>query len=512
MISLTSLSTELLFEIINQLSSLKDLYALIRASTLFYSTFLSTKSSILSHVLQKAIHPDVLLDALTAARASEIVKLNRSRPHSEDDDELIRQGTIEFLNEYKGRLDENQPAKLHDQALLIPLCRLCSRVDFFITDFTSKALDSLQKPLPLSYSLNPCKSSSELDSLNTLASLSTTERGRLQRALFRFEIYRKVFHIAEEPRGLDPLFSENEQADTFLPLFTPWEIEEFACVNQYLVNRLESVFDELEDNFVNAVLKAAALDYSSKKSNHSNSAHSSASNIRTKGPGISQDDWFVDDPTPCNLLSRDSSYVGMETLDWFSLNFFGKHQKKFHHGTHITALVHRGLPFLKCYLELDTQARTDLTLSTFTPHTRPSLHGILQEYHNDLQQSDRRAETERHFNGDSLKFSNYGWLWANEQSARTGNYGLACRFDLMNRGYVFWDRGRLQASGILDTPCDIADRAFTIFSKGPDRRQMPSAEERLAGVRVRGEVLETLSFSKLWRPKDEYELVGDDLY
>ena len=76
---LASLSTELVYEILNQLSSLRDLYTLIRASALFYRAFLSAKSSILSRILQNAIHPDVLLDVLAAARASEIVKLIRRR-------------------------------------------------------------------------------------------------------------------------------------------------------------------------------------------------------------------------------------------------------------------------------------------------------------------------------------------------------------------------------------------------------------------------------------------------
>ena len=510
---LASLSTELLYEILNQLSSLRDLYALIRASALFYRAFLSTKSSILSRILQNAIHPDVLPDVLAAARASEIVKLIRSRSQSEDDDELIRQRTIDFLNEYRAHPNNYQPANIDNQALLIPLCRLYSSVEFFLDDFTSKALSALQNPLLLPYGPHSCKSSSEIDSLDSLASLSTIERGRLQRAFFRFEIYRKVFHIAEEPRGLDPLFSEIEQADLFLPLFAPWEIEELACVNQYLMNTLESVFDGLEDDFVNAVLKAVASDSSSKTLERSHSVLSSTSNVHKERLGIFHDDWYVNEPTHCNPLSPlDSSYVGMKMLDWYSLNFFEKHQKKVHHKSHITALVSRGLPFLKCYLELDKQARTDLTLSTFTLHTRPSLHEILQDYHNELQQNDRRAQAEHQFDVDSLKACNYGWIWANKQRLRRGNYGLACRVDLMNRGYVFWDMGRLQESGILDTPCDIADRTFDPPPQGRDRRQMSSAEERLEGVRVRGEVLERLAFRKFWRPKDEYELVGDGLY
>jgi hypothetical protein len=44
-----------------------------------------------------------------------------------------------------------------------------------------------------------------------------------------------------------------KQAATIFAEFTPWEIEEIACVHQNFISRLQEIFNEVEDYFVETV-------------------------------------------------------------------------------------------------------------------------------------------------------------------------------------------------------------------------------------------------------------------
>ncbi len=65
---------------------------------------------------------------------------------------------------------------------------------------------------------------------------SETEKHRIQRALYRFEIFRAWFadmdaKISYRPAG----FGEVEMSHLFLSTMRPWEVEELACIRDWIV-------------------------------------------------------------------------------------------------------------------------------------------------------------------------------------------------------------------------------------------------------------------------------------
>ena len=166
-VRLESLSTELLCQILQELPSPRDLYSLICTSTLFYRTFISQKPTILSNVVQRAIHPGAILDALTALKASKIVHAHSSG--------FTQTEILDFLHHYSTGHNKELLAGLSDLAISVPLCRLYSTINYFVRDFSSKALKSLHAQSCLDPSL--CNSPEIYT--GEVPDLSYTERGRL---------------------------------------------------------------------------------------------------------------------------------------------------------------------------------------------------------------------------------------------------------------------------------------------------------------------------------------------
>ena len=136
--SVDSLSPELVYLILLEVSTLKDLSSIICASAQFYRTFVSFKTTILFTVLQRVIHPDVLSDALAVVAASDITKTIE-----EGNIELIRPGLLHFLQRYGENRNKRPYAELRDQYTLSCLCRLHTTVEFFLSDYINQSLASL---------------------------------------------------------------------------------------------------------------------------------------------------------------------------------------------------------------------------------------------------------------------------------------------------------------------------------------------------------------------------------
>ena len=77
--------------------------------------------------------------------------------------------------------------------------------------------------------------------------LSPPETFRMQRALYRLEIYRLLFStrglpwFEEQDRLSDIYVNSDDQWNLFLSLFTPWEMEEIRCAAMYIFR----VYEEL---------------------------------------------------------------------------------------------------------------------------------------------------------------------------------------------------------------------------------------------------------------------------
>jgi hypothetical protein len=74
-----------------------------------------------------------------------------------------------------------------------------------------------------------------------LGALGTTERTRLLRALYRFQIFQNLYGSPEP----DDRFRVAEVMTTFFDLFRPWEIEEVNCINHLVRDKYDAVFDDI---------------------------------------------------------------------------------------------------------------------------------------------------------------------------------------------------------------------------------------------------------------------------
>jgi len=457
---LNSLSAELVLMVMVHLSSPRDVYSMIRASLLFHQIFLTYKSKILSSVIQQAIPPEVLPDALAACDASRIEsltshcsKLDRSTRTSIRENRKLhvsmRQQAMEFLRNYRRRTQQ----RVDDLSTTLRLCRLWTITECFVTRYSEQAFKNTRRHLSRQRSRNPGDCA---EGQSPTGALSKAEHSRLQRAFFRFEIFRKIFTPGIEDRHrYSPIMNKREQSLLLQVLLRPWELEELACVHEYLVKEMEYSFDELEGIFVENIMKAAK---------------DGEELLLSSGP--------VD-----SGYALYTKYTGLGILDWHGLGMFEGTCGVSCHDEEIKSMVARGLPFLRRYLRLGSKER--MAVMTFYSMGDSSLEEVLDgaTYYPDNQ----RATAKPTESSDSLRNSTMIWSWARQSKSQV-SYRFCAPEEtaLRSLGYIFWDKIRLQAAGILDHPRDELE----LILDHRDREDMMTAGERLEGLRIPHSALE----------------------
>jgi hypothetical protein len=460
-----------------QLSTPKDLYLTIYASLPCYRTFLTHKSLILSTVIQRAIPPEVIPDALAACDASEVAtlvaqsaKLDRSTVESQWQgqtfDASVLMAAEDFVRTYPLRLKEPHPRTL-TLSMSVCLCRLWAITDFFLLRYSERALRTLctylekwQTPM-CSVCVDPSWSHEK--------GLSNTERGRLQRAFFRFETYRKLFAPGLNDSRLSRQMAKTSLPHLYFEMFSSWQREEIACVHDYLLEEMECQFDELEDTFVESLQKAALEDEKPR----SGSCEGRSGEDETSSPSL--------DSSETDSTSN-TKFTSLNMLDWYGFDMFTKSDKPANHSYQIKLMVALGLPFVKRFFALETKDRMAVAGSYTMDRYRPSLDEIIDSslFAPDPDGSSPATETAIHI--DTLKDSTVGWSWIRKSSSRI-RYRCCKPLDIALRGmgYIFWDQERLQEAGILDRPKD--DMKLVVVPNARDRTL--TAAERLEGVQIR---------------------------
>ncbi|CAF9935101.1 hypothetical protein IMSHALPRED_010107 [Imshaugia aleurites] len=237
--SLLGVPVEIKQAIFSSLPDVASLKALILTCTCLYHAFLDAASPTLTKILQAQIDPRLMRDAVTTYHSSRIPP--RSRPAAQD---LLRgyiQSRNDLLRGYirrrhdllKGYIQSRTPLVLPTWILhsALELSEMHGHVQYFAYKFISFAL-----------SHNPVSGRPE----KKAASISLSEITRIQRTLYRFEIYYNVF---AEPRGSQCLRRTTFNHDTFdhdvivrdeylSKGFAPWENEQLACIRDFLLEEL----------------------------------------------------------------------------------------------------------------------------------------------------------------------------------------------------------------------------------------------------------------------------------
>lgn len=277
--------------------------------------------------------------------------------------------------------------------MAILLCKIGPTIKWFVQDYHKYSLRFLAN------SVSQLGLQQNSDILHS--ELSSIETGRIQRAFCRFETFRYLF-AAEKNADVDYQYSK--QARHFLGYYAPDDVEEIACIRDYLIMRLWNAFESIEEDA-----------------------------LEEKGP---------DGP----IRSLGSS---CKPSDWFS------YPAKVKHPLYMEYLMSLGLPVLRKVLQSVGLKRADLVIPNSylrRKYISEALSGpsyvpsaLLQDY------DDGRYEDEEcDFDDDDLDLISRGLLWANRNRVPT-DYGRRPLQGLRQWGYVFWDSWRLQASGVLET-------------------------------------------------------------
>lgn len=222
---LENIPVELRLCILLNLEEIASLRALMHASPLYHRAYSSQHRLVLSKILFYRASPDVLVDALTAVRSPGI----RRREKGDD-----TRAVGELLDTYKAHrgvtaltfgnlpLDE-----------IVSLAQLHGVIESVVQLFCEWASSA---------------HSSSGEAMTLRVPLSSSEKRRFQRALYRFEIFCRLFRSPYE-FGDSP-FDTMDQSHRFLALFPPWEVKEIACVRDYFIYTYHQMFKRYEEELI----------------------------------------------------------------------------------------------------------------------------------------------------------------------------------------------------------------------------------------------------------------------
>jgi hypothetical protein len=459
----SSLPPELMCMILSQLDTPQDLYSVIRASPLIYTRgFTASREIILRHVVQNALRMSALSEALVAFRF-----LKSDNPSSDESWDYYQRRLV-FLSQLIGEAK----AELQPQPTLaesIALCALFRSFEIFAQHCCRQFLAVAKSEGYRQLWLDRYRGVSRRY-LKRASSLSDLELGRLQRGFFRYITLQNLIHPLERPSHKYKRVSSEQVAALFVS-FTPWEIEEIACVHQYTVNWLRKVLDEVEDDFVESV---AATE------------QPSSSRFLPSGEDKSVKLHSLEAESP--FISNDEDELGPEGISWqisdltegsSTIMFLESEQQD--QAELIEYLATLGFKTFRTLVEADNPLRRSIINRNYHHHHdslgnalkhRPWIPGNIfrREWHG------RQRGQKLEFEGDEYHKSNLAWLWAHQMRPEPVSYET-CNGDLRAWGYVFWDSGRLDDLGILKEP-----RLAQYSSSYPEPEIRPSAQRRLRNM------------------------------
>lgn len=75
-------------------------------------------------------------------------------------------------------------------------------------------------------------------------SLSATEKTRVSRAMYRFQLYCNLFHGRRDP-FVEFKFDSDDVVTLFLSLFEPWEVEEVICIYNFSKDEFDRILRDI---------------------------------------------------------------------------------------------------------------------------------------------------------------------------------------------------------------------------------------------------------------------------
>lgn len=417
-----------------------------------------TPEFILSSILKRAIHPDALHHALAISLVDpeEYVELAEDELHWQFLDNYFQRDSTLF----------KFPTTMYG---IITLAYTHNMVSRFVDDYichTLHALYAIEETQQDSHRpAGPCSSHAACQ-----AGLSATEKGRIQRAFFRYEVYSRCFPVS--PRLPDEsIFPSNDQFNHFLQQMAPWEVEELTCVHEYLWVRASRIFSEVEEEVVVKVLDAQTATASAIKKAQMGQAESHRqpkSNSSKVDDGLCR---FKTSNVPgLELFSEDDRSALPDVLRY---------------------IVSLGLHFLQSFLFFAKgQRKRDLIRNNYYYGERDFLPQAISQDPNPSQ----IPNNPENISDNDISHVNLGYLLYKPSSVEAilSAMGIAEYWPLRRLGYVFWDIERVRDPEISERLRDARDCDPNEAKKMFEEFIQESAETRLKGIKLPRTLLEEI--------------------
>lgn len=234
-------------------------------------------------------------------------------------------------------------------------------------------------------------------------SLSPTEQARISRAFYRHQVYCIVFRSPSESQFR--FFDNDDKSWLFLHLFPTWEVDEIACVWDYTTQKYAMLYKKYATE-----LSVHSAHYDDDKVDEYDSTYSYMDRI------VEPDDVMIDDYVEsCN--SRGLVYLRSMLQ--------------------AAASPPRQIEMLRENAWEFGDSLRDVLMAPPYDHTFPTQGYI-----------DWTNRVELRFTNDTVKDVNAAWVWS---TGGRVEIMYARWYELIEWGYVFWDKERLDGWGVLDT-------------------------------------------------------------
>ena len=377
--SIELLPPEIQSLIMCHIPGISTLHSLLCASSHFYQVFKDRRDYYLTRLaVQHAFMPRDAWDLIRASRISV------SLPPSAEDISVF----LQSLQKH-----DSFQVPILPSIISIPIIRLRACIEWSIPDVARECLSNLTRLGEL-YTIRQ-----DPDALNRPPTY--IESQRIARAFYRFETYRYLFP-PQDHFSYNGVVEVPQQAYKFLNSYELDEIEEIACIRDYMVRRLWGVFDLIEDEFVQG---------------------------GSQGQCQTADEASADE------------------------NWFGQQRKEMQQ-SYMEKMMSLGLPFLREVFTADSARLADLVISNsvrVSGYLTDCFKKIGREALSEPRAHVNRSEYLRHHKirfREDLGECSIGWHWS--QIWLSFEPGSSTMKGCRDFGYVFWERWRMNALGLLD--------------------------------------------------------------
>lgn len=452
------LAPELLTLILQAVDCPRDLYSLISAIPALFRVFSTSPELVLASVLQNALAPHLFHHAVAYFHVPAPVK------DENDDINVTEMALVPFLDKYFHYEPFAFPRTLASMTIM---SQQYLRTLKFSDDYFARAIRAME--------LND--SDGAQDGVHDIPTLSSTERARLQRAFFRYELYSKIFALDFDSWGGSLLPAETQFA-RFISEMEPWEVEELSCVHQYFTSILGEFLDDLENQLVEAVVTAPGAHVPPEVASTLPSSTLIKLRPRDTLPGygfttFGNDSYSWDDP---------HQMVGFECLGLPDLVLFST-SGRIRSANFLTYMASLGSEFINQLILADKSRRRSLIRAS-TPLWRDFLPDALEFAPNTAPQTVDPSMNELNEDPSHANLGYYLYKRSDRDTYTRIHAQGGLNAPLRERGYVFWDSKRLRDQRVRKSLRHAQEANMDEIDRFYNRFIGDSPEKRLKGVLI----------------------------